>query len=173
VVAALLVLGGGCGGAPPPSSAGEAVVVDVVDGDTVHLSIAGRTETARLLGIDTPETKHPTKPVECYGAEAQDRLAAVVPPGTTVRVERDQEARDRYGRLLVYVYRHRDDLFVNRLLVEEGYATTLIISPNGAHRNELEQAAATARADARGLWGSCGGPDSPLADPDRPVASPE
>ena len=84
---------------------------------------------ARLLGIDTPETVHPERPVECFGPEASARTAALVPPGTAVRLERDVEARDRYDRVLVYVFRAADGLFVNRALVEEGYARTLWIPP--------------------------------------------
>jgi micrococcal nuclease len=70
-------------------------------------------------------------------------------------MERDVEARDRYGRLLVYVVRARDDLFVNRSLLAEGYARPLSIAPNEAHRAELARAASEARAARRGLWGAC------------------
>lgn len=141
--------------------AGTAVVTRVVDGDTVGLDLGHAQETARLLGIDTPETVHPTKPVECFGPEASARVEELIPPGTRVRVSRDVEARDRYGRLLVYLVRDHDDLFVNQVLVAEGYARPLFYAPNDAHRAELARAGAEARAAGRGLWSAC-----PLRDGD-------
>lgn len=157
LLAAALALGlPGCslvgGDRAPP---GAAVVVEVVDGDTVQLRLGRRTESARLLGIDTPETVKPGAPVDCYGPEASARTKALLPAGTTVRVTRDVEGRDRFDRLLVYVVRARDGLFVNLSLVEDGYAHTLSIAPNDAHRSELAAAAARARAAGRGLWGQC------------------
>lgn len=141
---------------------GTATVVEVSDGDTIDVDLGGRRETIRLLGIDTPETKHPTKPVECYGAEASERTAALLPEGVQVRLVRDAEARDRYGRLLAYVYRVDDDLFVNLALVTDGFADVLDIAPNSAHAAELARAVSTARAAGAGLWGACGGPDVPV-----------
>ncbi len=164
LLAALLagVALGGCttsSRAAPPD--GTATVVSVTDGDTIDVDIAGHQESVRLLGIDTPETHHPTKPVECYGAEASARTAELLPVGSRVHLVRDVEARDRYGRLLAYVYRAADDLFVNRSLVTDGYADTLDIAPNDAHAAELARAVAAARAGEVGLWGACGGPDVP------------
>lgn len=147
--------------ASPPAD-GTATVVSVTDGDTIDVDLGGEEQSIRLLGIDTPETHHPTKPVECYGAEASARTAALLAPGTEVRLVRDVEARDRYGRLLAYVYRVADGLFVNRSLVEDGFATTLDIAPNGAHAAELAQLVSVARSEGRGLWGACGGPDVPV-----------
>lgn len=141
---------------------GAATVVSVTDGDTIDVELAGEEESIRLLGIDTPETHHPTKPVECFGAEASAQTAALLPPGTEVRLVRDVEARDRYGRLLAYVYRADDGLFVNRALVTDGFATTLDIAPNDAHAAELARLVSEARAEGRGLWGACGGPDVPV-----------
>lgn len=153
---ALLALGlpacGDDGHAPGP---GRAEVVAVVDGDTVELRLGPRTETARLLGVDTPETVHPDQPVQCYGPEASARTKALLPPGTAVQVTRDVEARDRYGRLLVYLVRASDGLFVNRALVADGYARTLPIAPNDAHRATLGRAQSEARAAGRGLWSAC------------------
>jgi micrococcal nuclease len=144
-----------CAGAPGGAGDGRAVVVAAVDGDTVDVRIAGRRERVRLLGIDTPETKHPTKPVECYGPEAAARLAALLPRGTRITLTRDAEARDDFGRLLAYV--HRGDAFVNLVLVEEGYAATLDIEPNSTYRQVLASAAATARSEGRGRWSACPG----------------
>ena len=128
---------------------------EVVDGDTVRLTVDGRSETVRLIGIDTPETKHPTKPVECFGPEAAARTAELLPEGTMVGLIRDAEARDRYGRLLAYIVRADDGLFVNLDLVAGGWATTLAIEPNTTHAGEFAAAAEKARAASLGLWGAC------------------
>lgn len=140
-------------GAPPEP--GTATVVRVVDGDTIDVRLGRTAETARLLGIDTPETVKPGAPVDCFGPEASARTKELLPPGTEVRLARDAEARDRFGRLLVYVVRVRDDLFVNRSLLADGFARPLPIAPNEAHRAQLAAAAAEAREAGRGLWGAC------------------
>ena len=142
----------------PDVTGARAEVVHVVDGDTVDIEIGGARERVRLLGIDTPETVKPDTPVQCYGPEASARTKALVPPGTEVLVQRDAEARDRYGRFLLYVWRARDGLFVNASLVRDGYARILSIRPNTAHRAELAALAAAAEQSGRGLWGACSGP---------------
>lgn len=166
---ALLVLGAcGRGGAsnasatPPPP--GVATVVEVVDGDTVRVRFPGQsaTESVRLIGIDTPETRGPGGLRECFGAQASARTAALLPRGSQVRLERDVEARDRYARLLAYVYRKRDGLFVNLALARDGFAAPLSIPPNVAFAADFTAAAAAARDADLGLWGRCGGPDTPL-----------
>ena len=147
---------------PDGSGIGLALAVThVVDGDTVDLRLPdGSSGRARLLGIDTPETVKPNTPVQCYGPEASGRTKALLPAGTEVLVQRDTEARDRYGRLLVYVWRRSDGLFVNGALVSDGYARTLSIEPNHAHRRDLSAQATEARSAKRGLWGACNvGPD--------------
>lgn len=148
--------------APPAADPpGEAVVVEAVDGDTLEVEVGGVREDVRLIGIDTPETKHPTTPVECYGHEASDHLATLLPSGTAVQLVRDVEARDRYGRLLAYVYRASDGLFVNLDQAAGGYADALPYPPNTAHAVEIGAAARAARAGGVGLWSACGGPDVP------------
>jgi micrococcal nuclease len=147
------------GGGDDGSADGRASVVRVVDGDTVEVRIDGRDETVRLIGIDTPETVDPRSPVECFGQEASDHTKALLPEGTEVRLVADVEARDRYDRLLAYVYRDDDGTFVNLALVEDGYASVLTYPPNVAHSSEFTAAAARARDEGRGLWGACGGPD--------------
>jgi len=132
-----------------------AEVIATIDGDTLVIRIEGRKETVRLIGVDAPETVHPTKPVQCHGPEASAHLADVLPRGTRVSVARDAEARDRYGRLLAYVVRESDGLFVNLDLVTGGWATTLAIEPNIAHAQTFATAAEDARRAARGLWGAC------------------
>ena len=136
---------------------GATVVVRVVDGDTVVVHLPEGEETLRLVGIDTPETVKPNAPVECFGPEASARTKALLPPGTPVRLERDLEARDRYGRLLAYVYRRPDDLFVNLSLAADGYARPLSIPPNVAYSDRFAGAVAEARRARRGLWGACPG----------------
>jgi micrococcal nuclease len=142
---------------PGGGGRGTAAAVDhVVDGDTLDLDFGGgRVERARLLGIDTPETVKPDAPVECFGPEASARTKDLLPPGTPVLVQRDAEARDRYGRLLVYLWRRADGLFVNVALVAGGHARTLSIAPNTAHRADLSAASASAAASGAGLWGAC------------------
>jgi micrococcal nuclease len=134
---------------------GTAVVRQVVDGDTLTVEIGGVEERVRLLGIDTPESVDPRRPVECFGKEAARRTAELLPRGTRVRLVRDVEARDQYRRLLAYVYRADDNLFVNLALVRDGYANVLTYPPNVAHADEFVAAAASARAGRRGLWRAC------------------
>jgi micrococcal nuclease len=132
-----------------------------VDGDTFVVRVGGREESVRLIGIDTPESVSRDRPVECFGPEATARTRELLPLGTGVRLERDVEARDAYGRLLAYVTRD-DGLFVNLALVEEGYAEASAFRPNVAHQDELDRAEDAARADQRGLWPACGGTDVPI-----------
>jgi micrococcal nuclease len=156
VALAVVLAGCGGGGAPASSrSAGLATVVRVVDGDTIVARIGGRDEKVRLIGIDTPETVDPRKPVQCFGKEASDRMKALLPPGSSIRIERDVEERDVYRRLLAYIWRSSDDLFLNRAMVADGYAHLLTIPPNVAYTNEFTRAAATARSSGLGLWRAC------------------
>ena len=140
---------------------GEGVVVSVFDGDTVSVEIDGREETVRLIGVDTPETVHPTKPVQCFGPEASAFAKDLLPRGTRVRVVRDVEARDAYDRLLAYLFVVADtaanDTFVNLELVRLGYARPFPYPPNTAHRDDFTRAAWEARDAGRGLWTACPG----------------
>jgi micrococcal nuclease len=130
-------------------------VLKVIDGDTVDIDIKGNTERVRLIGVNTPETKHPTKPIECFGPEASAYLTQLLPKGTHVRIERDIEARDRYGRMLLYLYRESDNLFINLDLVSHGYGIPMSIEPNTFHRNDFVHAAALAETTNVGLWKAC------------------
>jgi micrococcal nuclease len=167
VVAALVALAapaGGCGRASPaagPPAPGVALpagvdttVQRVVDGDTIVVAGGHR---VRLIGLDTPETKDPRKPVQCYGKEASAFLTSVLPKGIGVRLVGDVEARDVYDRTLAYAYRLPDGMFVNAELVRRGYAHVLTIPPNVAHTDELVALAGEARQAKRGLWSVCGG----------------
>ena len=140
----------------------NAVVERVVDGDTIIVEINGARERGRLLGIDTPESVAETRPDQCYGAESAAYLTGLLPEGTEVTLIRDVEARDQYDRLLAYVVRSSDQLFVNLDLIERGFAGVLIYEPNSHYRNLFESAEDAAFDNGTGLWGACGGPDVPL-----------
>lgn len=134
----------------PPGDRG-ARVAGVVDGDTIVLAGLGR---VRLIGVDTPEVHGRA---ECYGREASAFTKRLLPPGKRVRYRLGVERRDRYGRLLAYVWLP-DGRMVNRLLAEQGYAQPLTIPPNVAYAERFAAAARRARRAGRGLWGAaCAG----------------
>ena len=135
----------------------NATVDYVVDGDTVDLIIDGVEERVRLIGIDTPETKKENTPIECFGLEATAFAQSLLPEGTQLYVERDVEARDVYGRLLAYIYRIDNGIFVNLEIVRQGYAQPLTIPPNVAHSTEFVEAARAAERANLGLWAECSG----------------
>ena len=150
---ALVVLLVGCSRDEFPAGTGQ--VVEVVDGDTIRVKLGKTVETVRLIGVDTPETKHPDKGVECYGPEASERTKTLIDTGTVVRLERDANTRDRYGRLLAYVYRARDGLFVNETLLIEGFARALPFDDTPAFHDRFALAEDAARRAGVGLWGAC------------------
>jgi len=119
------------------------------------MKVGTKEERVRLIGIDTPETVAPNRPVQCYGPEASAHTKDLLPAGTYVHLDRDVEARDDYGRLLAYVTRATDGLFVNVELAADGYADALAIAPNTAHARDVAAAVASARAAKKGLWGAC------------------
>lgn len=161
-VLAVLVcgLGGavGCAGGPPADARGIATVVEIIDGDTIDVAIGGRTERIRLIGIDTPETRRPDTPIECFGPEASAFTAALLPIGAVVRIERDVVGRDDYGRLLGYVHRIDADgaeTFVNLEIVARGFAQPLTIEPNSSFAAAFAAAAHDAERNDLGLWSAC------------------
>jgi micrococcal nuclease len=127
-------------------------VIEVLDGDTIVVLRGRERDTIRLLGVDTPETHHPTKPVQCYGREASEYTTRRL-VGRLVRLEDDVETHDIYGRHLAYVYvegtRFEDEL------LEKGYARLLVIEPNHAHARTMLDEELQAKRDRRGLWGAC------------------
>jgi micrococcal nuclease len=145
----------GCGNESATTSPNSATMKRVVDGDTIDIAIGGNTERVRLIGINTPETKHPTKGMECFGPEASAYTEQLLPKGTKLRVERDIEARDKYGRLLLYVYIENSNVFVNLDLVLRGYARPMVFEPNTAHKADFAQAATQAELRNVGLWQAC------------------
>jgi endonuclease YncB( thermonuclease family) len=128
----------------PPASG---VVERVVDGDTFVLASGDR---VRMIGIDTPETVHPTRGVEPYGKQASDFSKSLL-SGKRVRLVYDVQARDRYGRLLAYVYL-ADGTFVNAELVKRGYAQVSTYPPNVKHQDTFLALQREARSANRGLW---------------------
>ncbi len=134
----------------------NATIVAHVDGDTVRIALSDDSEeTVRLIGIDTPETKRPNSPVDCFGPEASAFTEALLPVGTRVALELDVEERDQYGRLLAYVRRASDGLFVNEALAEQGFAQTSTYPPNVAYTDRFIAAVSLAREQGRGLWAAC------------------
>jgi micrococcal nuclease len=131
-------------------------VVRVIDGDTILVrGGGGRIEDVRLLGIDTPETVDPRKPVQCYGPEAS-AFAKHLETGRAVTLAYDRELHDRYGRFLAYVWlTGARPLFVNAVLVQRGYARTYPFPPNTAYAGLFAALERTAALAGRGLWSSC------------------
>jgi micrococcal nuclease len=122
-------------------------VARVVDGDTVKIKTG---ETLRYIGIDTPETKHPKKPVQYFGKEASAFNKQLV-DGKVILVEFDVTQRDKYGRLLGYVFLP-DGTFVNAELVRKGYAQVWTIPPNVRYQDFFLQLQREAQKNKRGLW---------------------
>ena len=134
----------------PPKDAVAAKVQRVSDGDTFVAVVKGRRERIRVIGVDTPESVDPNRPDEPYGEEASN-FAKHYLDGETVRLAGDAEPRDRYGRMLAYVWL-RDGTFWNALLVAEGYAQQLTIPPNVTYASLFRRLVAEARRNDRGLW---------------------
>jgi micrococcal nuclease len=135
-----------------PNGSVKAVVTSTVDGDTVHVRVAGREEKVRFIGMDTPEVDWYGGEAECEGVPAalytRHRLS-----GSTVRLEFDVRLRDVYGRLLAYVYLGHE-LF-NLTLVKRGLATNDPVPPDTRMESRFAAAEATARAEGLGRWSDC------------------
>lgn len=133
-------------------------VVRVVDGDTLTLNISGKTETLRLIGMDTPETVDPRKPVQCFAKEASDKAKATL-TGKSVKIEADpsQGERDKYNRLLRYIFLE-DGTSFNKMMIEEGYAHEYTYNSPYKYQSEYKEAETKARENKKGLWGDlCNG----------------
>lgn len=127
----------------------EGTVVRVVDGDTIHVRLDGRVEKVRYIGVDTPEVRHPRRGAE-PGGRAATRVNARLVDGRRIRLELDVQERDRYRRLLAYVW--VGHLMVNAELVRLGYAQVMTVPPNVRHQRLLLRLEREARAGGRGLW---------------------
>ena len=134
--------------APPPTESGNLVLVErVVDGDTLVIEGGAR---VRLIGVDTPETKHPSKPVEPLGPEASEFTRLLV-EGKTVRLDYDRNRQDKYGRVLGYVY--VDGTFLNEELIRQGLSKAETqYSFSKLMKDRFLAAEQEARDNRRGLW---------------------
>ncbi len=128
---------------------GEVKVTRVIDGDTIEIEGG---ERIRYIGIDTPETVDPRKPVQCFGVEASNKNKELV-EGKMVRLETDITDRDKYNRLLRYVW--VGDTFVNLELVKQGFAYSYSYPPDIKYQDRFLKAQQEAREAKRGLWNAC------------------
>ena len=121
----------------------------VIDGDTIEISYFGKKEKVRLIGVDTPETMHPQKPIEYFGKEASAFTKKMV-EGKKIKLEFGQNRRDKYKRLLAYVFL-KDGTFVNSEIIKQGYGHAYTKFPF-RYMNEFRQYEREARIRKRGLW---------------------
>jgi len=137
----------------PEVAASDYTVTKTIDGDTIQVKMGDKTETVRLIGVDTPETHDPRKSVQCFGQKAADYTKQQL-LGKQVRLESDpnDSDRDKYKRLLRYVY--VGDTLINKQLISEGYAFAYVVFPF-TKVDEFRQAETEARTANRGLWSSC------------------
>lgn len=140
-------------GAAPIGPTETAQVVDVVDGDTIKVNLGGMILTVRYIGMNTPETVAPGRPVEWMGPEASAANKALV-ADRTVTLERDVSETDRYGRLLRYVWLHPASgwLMVGLELVRRGFANAATYPPDVRYQELMLAAERQARDAGRGLW---------------------
>lgn len=141
----------------PGTLHGPYPVTRVVDGDTVRVDRGGEEIVVRLIGLDTPETVAPDRPVECFGPEASARTKALV-EGGEVWLEYDAASglTDKYDRTLAFVWLDSDTL-LNEVLVAEGFAEEVTYTDGYAHQADLQAAEARAREAGAGLWSACAG----------------
>ena len=150
VLLSLAILMTACGSKPAAVAGRERVKVErIVDGDTLEVTMKGKKEKVRLIGVDTPETKKPNTPVMFYGKEASAYTKKRLEK-ETVELEFDVDKKDQYDRLLVYVW-IGEELF-NRTLVQEGYARIATYPPNVKYVDAFKKDQETARNKKKGLW---------------------
>lgn len=126
-----------------------ATVTEVIDGDTIKINLKGKEEKVRLILVDTPETKHPNKPIQPFGKEAsqftKDQLE-----GKEIEIEPGVQERDKYGRLLAYVY--LNSKMFNKTLIEKGLARVTIYPPNTKYLDEFKSIETEAKKKGIGIW---------------------
>jgi micrococcal nuclease len=147
LVCVVVAVGAGPGAGRERALEGE--VVRIVDGDTIHVRLTDRIEKVRYIGVNTPEVHHPTRGAEPGGREATSVNRSLV-AGKHVRLELDVRERDRYGRLLAYVW--VGGVMVNAELVRRGYAQVMTVPPNVRHQDLFLKLQRDARDAGRGLW---------------------
>lgn len=138
-----------------PDGENHAIVERIIDGDTLDASIKRKTVRIRLLNIDTPEIGQEGNPSECFAEDAKQRLEELVPPGTKVHLEYDQERTDKYGRTLAGVF--LEEQFVNEQLASEGLARAILVEPNSRFYQQIRDAEASSRATGVGIFGATPG----------------
>ncbi len=135
-----------------------AKLIRVVDGDTLLVSLDGKRERVRLIGIDSPESVKPESPVECYGEEAKAYLTSLLPRGSQIflQYDRTQGKRDRFGRILAYVFT-RDGENIAEEILRNGYAREYNYQKGNPYRlrNAFIKDEREARGESRGLWAVC------------------
>lgn len=131
-----------------------ALVTKVIDGDTIQIESG---QTIRFIGVDTPETVDPRRPVGCFGKEASNEMKGLL-SGKTVILQKDVSDTDKYNRLLRYIFLPLEDgqsLFVNDYLLREGFAQTLTYPPDVKYTSQFLEAERSAKENKKGLWGKC------------------
>ncbi|HWO07090.1 MAG TPA: thermonuclease family protein [Candidatus Paceibacterota bacterium] len=142
-------------------------VTKIIDGDTIAVSIDGKTETVRLIGIDTPETVDTRVEVQCFGAESFAKLRSLLTNRkVSLEIDEGEGERDKYKRLLAYVFRD-DGLFINKYMVEEGYAYEYTYDTAYHYQKEFRAAETAAKNAQKGLWA----PDACPAETPQPAAT--
>ena len=141
-----------------PESLQKALVVKVIDGDTIEIETG---ERVRFIGVDTPETVHPKKSIQCYGREASNKMKSLL-SNKWIYLEKDVSETYRYGRLLRYIYLPNPDnpteaIFIDEYLIENGYGKVITYPPDVKYHDELLIAQKNAQAENRGLWQKCQG----------------
>ncbi len=151
---ALLFAAGGQEFASSWDAHGSYRVARVIDGDTIDVRVGALTERVRILGMNTPETVDPRKPPQCFGKEASDRAKKIL-SGVRVRLEADpsQDDRDRYGRILRYVFL-ADGTNFEFAMIRDGYAFEYTFHSAYKYQPQFKAAAAEAKSAKRGLWSS-------------------
>ncbi|MEJ5172662.1 MAG: thermonuclease family protein [Hydrogenothermaceae bacterium] len=147
-----------------PKNLKEATVVRVIDGDTIVVNIDGIEEKVRLIGVDTPESRlnkratvqerelnRDVETIVDLGKQAKEFTKSFVKPGVKVYLEFDVQPRDKYGRLLAYVYL-LDGRMLNKEIICNGYAMPLTIPPNVKYEKEFRECFQKAREEKKGLW---------------------
>ncbi|MCT1871348.1 thermonuclease family protein [Micrococcus luteus] len=158
--------------AAPADVEGDVVTVESIsDGDTLRVTLGEVSTRVRLLNIDTPETRHPSKPVECMGPEATAALKSMISPGDTVVLRYDRQLYDRYDRLLAGVY--ADGVLLNAEMARLGYGEPAVFDGNDRFLPEVEAAWEQARANGVGRFsGECGAAAEPIPEA-APAPAPE
>ncbi|MEC8192240.1 MAG: thermonuclease family protein [Myxococcota bacterium] len=142
-------------GAAPCRAPVLGTVADVTDGDTIKVETGRGVERVRLIGIDTPEVDHSGPNDECFGEESKAYMTAML-DGKRIWLTFDAECEDRFGRTLAYVHRGTDENpFVQRLMLQGGWAESYAVQPNVSFRETFEADQSQARSRGDGIWGSC------------------